>query len=869
MDEPSGAAFGLSVDHALSPMSLGATPSRLFWQLPQGPRVPQALEVEAASSERLLAGDAADVWKSGRVPYLSPWLDWPADVTLGSRSEVWWRVRIFWDREEPGAWSAAARFAVALVEGDDWQGAWITHPAWSQNRTPAGSLPVLVRDFALDTLPEAARFYITASGVCEAYLNGQLIGDALLGPGYSDPRIRHPAQAWDVTQLLELGVNRLAVRLGTGISWVDLLPDRYTKLERHVAIPRLLAQLELASDARWQTIGTDASWIAFEGDDLISHWYGGADQRGRVDPLRFTLPGVAINLGVPACVVGLVRDFGRPWWTATAPIRVVDRIEHPSVTRLSSKTAVLDFGTNVAGQLRGNLTGLRIDEPITFRPSELLHADGTVDQRSTGSPIFDRAYPTTGSIHFAPTLTYHGFRYVQVEGIADDLQLEGVSVDVIRADLPAVGTFRSSDTYLNTLHRVIDRAVQSNMFSVFTDCPHREKLGWSEQLYLCFDVLARSYDVSRHLAEQLVHIRDSQLPSGMVPSTSPELIDFSGDSWRGDSNAFRDDPNWGAVIAILPWRLYRHYGDIAVLAENWEAMQRYARYLRGREVDGIVDFGLGDWVAIDTSTPRSMLATFGYHQTLDAISRVGSALGETAASGRYRDEARRVLDAFRREFGPSSTHNTWGSGSQGSLSLSLDVGAVPADKFGDTFKQLVAVIRADGDRFTVGENALPSLLRVLSSGGRDDLIDTLARGKDGPGYAHQIASGATALTESWQGPQAPNGQASQNHFMLGAIDGWLTSAIGGLAQAPESVGWQEVLVSPRPLAGLESADVHFNSPSGPMSVRWNRDGETRVDVEVCLPQGVSGELRLSGTHEPLPSGVTRRSVELSRAMMTQ
>lgn len=840
-------AYDLGADHALNTFALPGSPSRLAWKVRGAAGQPTSAHVEAATSRSLLLEGRADIWLAD-TGSRNAWVDWPKDFVLSSRSVVWWRVQLEDSKGQHGPWSAPALFEVALIDSADWSARWITHPAWdvtSRSAAAPTALPRLGRTFVLEGTPVRARLYTSGLGVAETFVNGIRVGDAFLEPGYADYSKRIPASAWDITPLLLPGPNTIEAALGTGMSYVSEIKDRYTKLENKQIPPRYLAQLEIElSTGQISLVATDSSWNAALGNDVHAHWYGGQDV---FESLVSTLP-----FTDAAIEVGHVKDFAPLWWKTTAPIRIVGRLHPKSIHRLNAGSRVYDFGTNIAGQVRAQFSHAVPGEQLKFWPAELLQADGRVDQTSTGHPIFDSFVPANAVAHFMPSLTYHGFRYVEVTGLAPTAPDPLLTAEVLRADLPRVGATETSSAFLNTLHTIIDRAVQGNMYSVFTDCPHREKLGWIEELYLCFDVLARGYDVAAHLKQSLVLIRDAQLDSGLIPSIVPEFINFAGDTWNGDDHAFRDDPNWGGAIVFLPWCLYTSYADRSVLVENWDAIARYIDYLNTREIDGLLDHGLGDWIAIDTSTPRAMVATFGYQRILATAAKIARALGLLVEANAYEVHAARVLCAFVSAFG-SENGTRWGSGSQASYALALDLGAVPEESIAAVRDALIAVIDDAGVQISVGENALPSLVRVLSFHGRDDIVDAMVRQPNGPGYAHQIDSGATALTESWQGPQGPSAQGSQNHFMLGMIDDWITGTVCGLRQAEGSIGWQHVVIAPTMLVNLDWAHTSYLSPAGEIDVRWDRRGNEIV-LTATLPPGVTGQVRLSGQTHYLEPG---------------
>ncbi len=538
---------------------------------------------------------------------------------------------------------------------------------------------------------------------------------------------------------------------------------------------------------------------------------------------------------------------------------VADPAGHPlwsEVTNLSGGRFIADSGVNVAGWPSIRWEASDRPRTVTLLPAENVGADGVV-QSTTGRPVFDTLHiPADHAGSWHPRFTYHGFRYLEMrcddgdgrrgraaiqcgDGQAQregsdnrdvsrdspvmrrDSDMPTVGTLVLRASNARAGTFHTSDPFLDALHRATDRAIQSNMASVFTDCPHREKLGWLEQLHLCFDALARNWDVEAHLRDVLHHVRQAQLPNGDIPSIAPEFVDFTGADYLGDPEAFRFDVNWGGVIVLLPLAHYRQYGDRRVIDENLAAMKRYLARLTERERDGSFDFGLSDWLALDERVPRRLVATYGYWRVLRAATDIAVLVGDEAWEQQIQDRLAAVTSALRRfaadarvdatqtelvlladvadaldDVAPGQVPDAGADcgrhqveplrnsempsfaaprilgqrracGDGTTSALMPEAGGVPglnrsepADECPGSvclFDLLMARLTADG-AFTVGEIGIGPLLDVLHRHGRDDLIYRVISRTDVPGYGMQLAKGATALSETWSGEPGQGGQ---------------------------------------------------------------------------------------------------------------
>ncbi|MDA5139954.1 family 78 glycoside hydrolase catalytic domain [Streptomyces sp. AD681] len=821
----------LRTAHLGEPLGIDDQHPDLSWRLGRGRQ--HAYQVHAATGPDLLDSGACDLWDSGRVAGTSGTGIRFDGKPPGARRRVWWRVRV-WCDDRPSPWSAAATWETGLPTESDWAGAqWIT-----ARRTDSSSrLPLLAKDFHLPRAPVTARLYATALGTYEATVNGVAAGPALLEPGYTAYDKRLLYATYDITEALRAGDNTVGLSLGNGIAHAPRVPGRYAKLHLDHGRPRARALLYVVhEDGTSTTLVTDPTWRTTEGPITLSAWFGGEEHDARLAPHGWDRPGHdrrTWSAAVPAPLDG-VRLTAR----THPPVEVVDSITPVSMSQPRPGVHVFDLGVNIAGRPRLKAAGPE-GTAVVIRPGELLTADGTVNQRFTGSPCYDR-YTLRGDPageEWAPATVYHGFRYLQVEQLPGQPAPDTVRGEVMRAANPRAGGFSCSSDLLNGIHRLIDRAVQGNMFSVLTDCPHREKLGWLEQTHLVFPAVACGYDVAAYYRKLVRDMADAQTESGLVPGIAPEYKVFE--------DKFRDDPNWGGALVLAPWHLYRTYGDTSVLRAHYPDMLRYLEHLHSRSDDGLLlRHGLGDWITFDDSTPKAVTATFAHHRIATALGDIAEAIGRTADAAAHRRLAHRIAGAFHAEFFDPDRH-TYGSGSQACDALALEIGAVPPGERPAVLDHLVAAIRAADDHVTVGEIALPALLRVLSAHARDDVVFDLLSRTDSPSYGYQLAHGATALTERWDGPTRGS---SQNHFMLGAAAEWLIASLVGLRQAADSVAYDHIVVRPAPVGDLTWASAWYETPRGRAGVTWHR-GPDEFRLTVALPPGAPSRVEL-----PLPDG---------------
>lgn len=711
--------------------------------------------------------------------------------------------------------------------------------------TTPEALPIFAKDFALDRPVRQARLYATGLGLYAATVNGKPVSDAVLEPPNTDYKQRVVYSTYDVTSLLRAGENAIGVELGQGNYDVKPTPGRYQKYAGSQGPMKLLAQLEVTyADGTTERIVSDPSWRTTLGARTASSWYGGEDYDARRDQAGWDTPSADRSEWTDAIVLGPPRANTVVSARQAPPIEIVDRLSTVKVTEPRPGVHVFDMGVNFAGWPQLTVAG-PAGTKVTMRPGELLNSDGTVSQSTTGSPIWDTyTLSGRGTEVWHPMFAYHGFRYLQVEGLPGPATPDMVSGLVLRTANDEAGTFSSSHELLNSIHRIIDRAVQSNMYSVLTDCPHREKLGWLEETQLVMGTVSRGYDVAAYYRQIVQDMADAQTPEGLVPDIAPEYTVFSG--------GFRDDPNWGGAMVLAPLRMYEAYGDVATLRTYYPNMVRYADYLAGKATNNLLSYGLGDWIAFDQSTPLGITATFGYYRIVQALARIATVLGKPADATRWTTLAANIASSFNTAFLDPVRH-TYGSGSQAGDAMALDMGVVPDDQRQAVLDHLIGSIQAKGWHLTVGEIALPSVFHVLSAAGRDDIVYDIATQTGNPSYGYQVVHGATSLTENWDGPTSGN---SQNHFMLGAIDEWFTSGLAGIKQAAGSVAYHDLVIKPAVVGDLSHVSGSYATPYGQVSSAWRRVGRS-FHLDVTVPANTTATVYvpvLRGSHAAATAG---------------
>lgn len=732
-----------------------------------------------------------------------------------------------------------------------WQAAWIAAP-WSTERDGAeldGSrpMPIFRREFAVRGNVAKAELRIVGLGQWTASMDGAELMPPGLHGSWTDYRKRVEYRSIDLTSRMTPGRHVLGVMLGNGMYNVQRTKGRYTKFEGSFGVPMLTAELRVRyRDGRTEAISTDGTWNVARGPVVFSSTYGGEDFDARRVQSGWDRAGFRESDGwehakVVAGPGGMVEPAIEPDVVTAGEYRVIKQ------TTPAPGKVVYDLGQNFAGIVRLKVRG-PAGAVLKLTPGELLNADGTVSQASSGRGMW-WSYTLRGGApeEWRPLFSYYGFRYVQAEwsvpkDATEQPKLLNVAGEQLHSDSAAAGHFESSNEMLNRIHHLILAAMHNNEVSLFTDCPHREKLGWLEQTHLVADGLLFNDDLEALYRETDRNMAEAQDATGMVPTIAPQYTKF------GPKYAVYDDsPEWGSAVVLAPWAAYRFYGDKGELERQYPAMEAWVRYLESRAEKGIVSYGLGDWYDIGPGAPGfSKNTTTGVTGTLiliecaQVMQRIAELLDKHRDVAGYRDLASAETAAFNARFWDAQ-HGWYDRGSQTANAMPLALGVVPQERRAAVLAHVVEDIHAHDDHTTSGEVGYPYLLRALHESGRDDVVMAMLMRKDPPSYGGQLAAGATALTESWDA----NPKNSQDHFMLGGAEEWLYRVLGGIdLDLSRSAVDQWLTIRPAVVNSVNEVRTSYRSVLGNITVE-RREAGAMMDFDITVPVRATVVLPLS------------------------
>ncbi|WP_026403359.1 alpha-L-rhamnosidase [Actinomadura rifamycini] len=806
-------------EHLREPLGVGTPRPRVSWIVEAGGDgwTQSAYEIEARG-ERVRVDSGESVLVA-----------WPF-APLASRERVAVRVRV----QGPDGWSpwsGGAHVEAGLLKPDD----------WSARFVGPGEGSLVRGEFEVRGPVRSARLYATALGVYEAELNGTVVGDHVLAPGWTAYGHRLRYQTFDVTGLLREGANCLGAVLGDG--WYRGRLGFEGKRALYGDRLAWLAQLEVVyEDGTGERFGTDASWRAASGPLVSSDLYDGEVHDARLERPGWSSPGH--DTGGWSRVEVVERDPSTLVAPTGPPVRRTEVLAPVETGTKPDGTRIVDFGQNLVGRLRVTARG-RAGEKIVLRHAEVLQ-DGELCTAPLRTAQATDTYVLRGGEDetWEPRFTFHGFRYAEISGPVRD-----VAAVVCHSDLERTGWFTCSDPLVERLHENAVWSMRGNFLDVPTDCPQRdERLGWTGDLQVFAPTASFLFDSAGLLTSWLADLAAEQRRDGLVPFIVPNVMGAT-------TNAAAA---WGDAAVIVPWVLYRRYGDAGVLESQFAGMRAWVDHVAGLAgPDGLWNSGFqfGDWLdptapperPEQAKTPPEIVATAYFARSADLLSRAAAVLGRAEEEGRYRALADRVRRAFQDEYTTASGRLL--SDSPTAYALALEFALLPGSaQRRHAAARLVELVRGSGYTIATGFVGTPLICDALTEGGHVDAAYRLLMQRECPSWLYPVTMGATTIWERWDsllpdGTVNPSGMTSFNHYALGAVADWLHRTVAGLA--PAAPGYREIEIRPRPGGGLTRAGARLRTPYGAAECSW-RIENGRLAVKAVVPANATAHVALPG-----------------------
>ncbi len=711
------------------------------------------------------------------------------------------------------------------------------------NLTPTPYAAVLLRKAAtLDQDVARATATVCGLGYCELYLNGEKVGDHVMDPGFTDYRKRVQYVSYDVTEHLRRGENAVGAILGNG--WYSGPVSDAAAPWAAAPMLRLEIDVEFANGERTRIV-SDETW-KFSPSEILNNCI----RAGEVIDARQRQPGWN-SPGFDDKAWGPVKRIAPPAGKLVSqdqpPIRMVESIRPVTVTEPRPNIYVVDMGINMTGWARLKITGRR-GQMITLHYNERLNPDGTlspINCEFTLGPFQREVFLCSGGAEvFEPRFTYHGFRYIQIEGLDKQPDLDAITGQFVHTDPEPAGTFACSNELINRQHAMCLQTVHCNMHSIPTDCPQREKLGWMQDGCVAQEAAIFNMAMATFYAKWFRDMVGTQESSGYVAPIAPDT--GGSGSAPDDAPSWASGPWWSGAIVRTPWNLYQYYGDRRILEEGYEPMRKYVDYLTSRAEKGCINFGLGDWLEEGTPnypkrTPPALSNTAAYAWYTRIIADAATLLGNQRDAEHYGKLAESIRAAFNRRFlDPDKGLKVEDSQTGPALALYLDV--AQSDKHSLLEEQLRHNIRQTrNNHVSSGIVGTLYVFYQLTEQGDSDLAYMMAAQEDYPGWGYMLSKGATTVWEQW-----PGIEASHNHPAFAGVDAWFYRALAGIRPDPAGPGFKRFIIKPEVVGDLTWVKASYNSIHGTINSHWIRDGDA-FTLNVTVPVNTQARVFLPAT----------------------
>lgn len=837
-------------EYQQNPLGLDTPHPRFTWNFAgdEAGFTQQAWQVDVATSPELLRNGKPDVWTSGRVKSSDPLAVYGGSTPLESHRTYYWSVTVWDGHGNRCAPSAPASFEMAKMNAADWQAQWITDDH-DKTYEPA---PLFRKAFNVAKEIRQARAYICGLGYYELFLNGKRVGENYLDPGYTDFDKRTLYVTHDVTPLLKKGDNAIAAVLGNG--WFN---------EQSVAVwnfhearwrhrPQMICEVRIEyTDGSSETVATDATWKTSTGPYLYNNIYSGDMYDARLEARGWK-----------------EASFDDSQWTAarttaapapllvaqqTPPIRVSREIQPVGMKAFGNTVYVFDLGENIAGLSRLRVKG-EAGTRITLKHGELLKDNGRLEQGNINiyyhpvdkKEIFQTdVYTLRGDGEeevFMPSFAYHGFQYVEVESSKPvTLTQNSLTGLFMHTDVQPAGRFSCSNELLNKIWQATNRSYLSNLHSIPTDCPQREKNGWTADAHVSIDLALLNFDGITFYEKWMNDFIDNQNEQGGISGIIPSAGWGYGD-WPG--------PVWDAALFIIPTALWNYYGDIRCVEKMYPVFEKYLAYLEPKEKDGLQVNGIGDWLPYKAQTPTDFTSTAYYYLDYVCMARFASLLGKDATP--YEQKAARIKETFNRKFFNAET-GVYANGTQTAQALPLYLGLVPEGK-----KQLVAaklheVVAANNYFLDFGLLGSKTVHRMLTQYGYAEDAYKMVTKVDAPSWGYWIEKlGYTTLPETWTLSPKFN-DASLNHVFFGDVSAWMYNYLAGINFDADQPGFKHIVIRPYFVKDLQWVKGEYQSVKGLIRSEWKRDKD-KITLTVTIPANTTATVYMGDKTHAVDAG---------------
>ena len=830
---------GLKCEYLINPLGIDAAYPRLSWRMEDssyGARQ-TAYQLICGLDSIQVAKNVGNVWNTNKmnsgdhmVIYRGP--------GLKPFTKYFWKVRIWNQKGIVSKNEPISTFEMGMMHSQHWQGAWISDSR-DVDLKPA---PYFRKTFVANKKIRNARAYIAVAGLYELSVNGQIISDHRLDPMYTRFDRRTLYITHDITKELVDGKNAIGVLLGNGwynhqstaVWYFDKAPWR--------GRPTFCMDIRIKyADNSEEVIHTGKDWKTKLGPVIFNSIYTAEHYDARLAIQDWNKPIYSDSSWKE--VILRSAPSANILAQAMHPIRNVERIASKNMRKFNDSNFVFDLGRNISGVSQLKMTG-ESGTILRLKHGERIYENGHVDlsnidvhyrPQDDSDPFQTDIFILNGKGQeiFMPRFNYKGFQYVEIiSDRAIELTTESLTGYFMHSDVPAIGKIHTSNITINKIWEATNNSYLANLFGYPTDCPQREKNGWTGDAHIACETGLYNFDGFTIYEKWLADHRDEQQSNGVLPSIIPS------DGWGYE---WGNGPDWTSTIAIIPWNLYLFYGDKKPLADCYDNIKRYVDHISSIAPDGLTKWGLGDWVPVKSKAPVELTSTAYYFLDTKILAAAAKLLNKTEDHHFYTKLSEKIKMAFNSKF-LNASNGIYGSGYQTELAVPLHLGLVPQESIGKVASNLAKKVESDGNHIDVGLLGTKSILNALSENGFADLAYKLASQETYPSWGWWIKNGATTLYENW--PIDAQSDISMNHIMFGEIGAWMYKALAGIKPDPEVPGFKNSLIEPHFVDGLGQFECEFDTPYGKILSSWRKTGNN-IFFDLTIPPNATSTLKIN------------------------
>lgn len=813
----------LKCEYLVSPIGIDAKHPRFTWRMADDRPGARQTAYQLYVAEDSSALDNG--WKSNKSSTSDNIAIYQGEP-LKPFTKYYWKVEV-WDKDGKKH-SAGSSFETGMMEMANWKGTWISDVN-DVDVKPAG---LFRKVFQAGKKIRSARAYIAVGGLYELYINGDKVGNHRLDPMYTRFDRRNLYVTYDVTAHLQQGSNAIGVMLGNGWYNHQSTAVWYFHKAPWRARPTFCLDLRVTyEDGSVETITSGRDWKTSLGPVIFNSIYTAEHYDARKEQPGWNT--VSFNDSKWKNAIPRAAPSTNIVAQAMHPVENVQAIPAKSIRKFSDSVYVFDLGRNISGVSRLTVKG---DSGTVIRlvHAEQLYKNGRADLSNIDvhyRPTDDKDPFQTdifilsgkGEETFMPKFNYKGFQYVEVNSSKPvQLKKESLTGYFMHSNVPPVGKISSSNPVIDKIWAATNNAYLSNLFGYPTDCPQREKNGWTGDGQIAVETGLYSFDGITVYEKWLADHRDEQQPNGVLPSIIPT---------GGWGYEWGNGPDWTSTIAIIPWNIYLFYGDTSLLAACYNNIKRYVDHIDDLYPSGLTTWGLGDWVPVKSKSPVEFTSTAYYFADATILAKTAKLLGKSDDYTKYTALAEKIKKAFNDKYLDAQT-GMYSKGLQTELSVALFWGLVPEDMKSKTAAQLAKRVEQDNFHLDVGLLGTKAILNALSENGYPDIAYRVASQEDFPSWGWWIVNGATTLYENWDINATRD--ISRNHIMFGEIGAWLYKGLGGIYPDERQPGFKNVILRPHFVPGLNHFEAGHTGPQGKIITSWKRKGN-KIAYTITIP----------------------------------